>query len=110
MDLEPLKTMYKVVYDHLDSKEEGIAYAKKHLFVPTSPKENRMSAPIVYISPDKNEHSDLFPKRYGRNPNKKKRQIGEGVASMIDTKKKRRTRIPPRHLKRRKRHQQSARA
>ena len=88
MDLEPLKTMYKVVYDHLDSKEEGIAYAKKHLFVPTSPKENRMSAPIVYISPDKNEHSDLFPKRYGRNPNKKKRQIDEGVASMIDTKKK----------------------
>ena len=92
MDLKQLKTLYKAVYDHLDNIEEGVAYAKKHLFPPMSPKENRMSAPIVYVSPEKreyaNEHSDLFPKTYGRNPNRKKRQIDENVASMIDTKKK----------------------
>ena len=31
MCLEDLRTLYTAIYDHLDNKEEGIAYAKKHL-------------------------------------------------------------------------------
>ena len=130
MCLEDLRTLYTAIYDHLDNKEEGIAYAKKHLAYVNdigdadadataaeddndngfekeeadankrsrylvSPKQNRMSAPIVYVSPEKEENSDkdldLFKKeekRYGRNRNKKKRNINEGDVSMMNSKKK----------------------